>query len=59
MLIAFKKMGSGGGKPAQEQADELEDVINASREERGALSAMLTQIEMHAKKLSHVGKSLQ
>lgn len=50
MLIAFKKMGSGGGKPAQEQADELEDVINASREERGALSAMLTQIEMHAKK---------
>ena len=59
MLDAFKKMGTGGGKPAQEQADELEALINTSREERGALSAMLTQIEVHAKKLSHVGKSLQ
>ena len=58
MLDAFKKMGTGGGKPAQEQADELEALINTSREERGALSAMLTQIEVHAKKLSHVGKSL-
>ncbi len=59
MLDAFKKMRTGGGKPAQEQADELEALINTSREERGALSAMLTQIEVHAKKLSQVGKSLQ
>ena len=59
MLDAFKKMASGAAKPAREQADELEALINTSREERGALSAMLTQIEVHTKKLSQVGKSLQ
>lgn len=36
------RRGTGGRKPAQEQADELEALINTSREERGVLSAMLT-----------------
>ena len=59
MLEAFKKMGSGASKATAEQVNELQALINTSREERGALSAMLTQIEVHAKKLSQVGKSLQ
>ena len=57
MLDAFKKKSSG--RPAQEQADELQALINTSREERGALSAMLTQIDVHGKKLTQVSKSLQ
>ena len=54
-----KKMGLSDVKPAKEQADELQALIKMSREERGALKPMLTQINIDAKNLSQVGKSLQ
>ncbi len=55
MLDAFKR----ASKPAQEQAEKLQGLINIAREERGALSAMLKQIETHTKTLSQSEKSLQ
>ena len=56
MLEAFKK---GQSKPAQQQALDLEKIIATSREERAALSTMLTQIQMQSSKLAAAGKSLQ
>jgi chromosome segregation ATPase len=56
MLEAFKK---GQSKPAQQQALELEKVIATSREERAALSTMLTQIQLQSSKLAAAGKALQ
>lgn len=56
MLDAFKK---GSAKPIRQQADELEALIATSREERAALSTMLTQIQVHSAKLATAGKSLQ
>ena len=35
-------------KSAEEQRDELQALIDTAREERGALSTMLTQIEVRA-----------
>jgi DNA repair exonuclease SbcCD ATPase subunit len=55
MLDAFKK----SGKPAQNQAEELEALIATSREERAALSTMLTQMQLQTTKLATAGKSLQ
>ena len=55
MLDAFK--GFTGGK-TQKQFDDLQTLIATAREERGALSAMLTQVSMRSGKLSQVGKSL-
>ena len=59
MLDSFKKMGGSGNKPGKQQAEELEALIATSREERAALSTMLTQIQIHSAKLSTAGKSLQ
>ena len=60
MLDAFKKRGAGdGGKSAKEQVAELQALIGQAREERAALSTMLTQIELHGSKLSTLGRSLQ
>ena len=60
MLDALKKLGGRSfAKPAREQAEELQALIGTAREERGALSTMLTQIELQGSKLSQVGKSLQ
>jgi chromosome segregation ATPase len=56
MLDAFKK---GHTKPAQQQAVELQALIATSKEERAALSTMLTQIQLQASKLSTAGKNLQ
>ncbi|MCA1650172.1 MAG: hypothetical protein LC753_07770 [Acidobacteria bacterium] len=56
MLDAFKK---GSAKPIRQQADELEALIATSREERAALSTMLTQVQVHSAKLATAGKSLQ
>ena len=56
MLEAFKK---GQSKPAQQQAVDLEKVIATSREERAALSTMLTQIQLQSSKLAAAGKALQ
>ncbi|MGH9349769.1 MAG: hypothetical protein ACRD26_21160 [Vicinamibacterales bacterium] len=57
MLDAFKGL-TGGGK-LQKQSDDLLSLIAAAREERGALSAMLTQISMRTSKLQQMGKSLE
>ena len=60
MLDAFKKRGAGdGGMLAKEQMAELQALIGQAREERAALSTMLTQVELHGSKLSTLGRSLQ
>src|SRR5687768_4780734 len=56
MLDAFKKSSN---RPAALQANELEALIAASKEERAALSTMLTQIQLQIAKLATAGKSLQ
>jgi chromosome segregation ATPase len=56
MLEAFKKTQN---KPAQQQAAELQALIATSKEERAALSTMLTQIQLQASKLATAGKNLQ
>src|SRR4051812_46474850 len=55
MLEAFKK----SAKPARNQAEELEALIATCREERAALSTMLTQMQLQSTKLATAGKSLQ
>src|SRR6476620_2020246 len=55
MLDAFKK----GGTTRQQQADEMQAVITASREERAALSTMLTQVQLHSARLASASKLLQ
>ena len=57
MLDALKSL-AGGGKAAQKQAEELETLITTAREERSALSAMLTQVTMRSGKLTETGKTL-
>ena len=47
MLDAFKKTGG-----SRQQSDELQSLIAASREERAALSTMLTQVQLHSAKLA-------
>src|SRR6516162_5538211 len=54
MLDAFKK-----SSPARPHSDELQALINASKEERAALSTMLTQIQLHGAKIVAAGKTLQ
>ena len=58
MLDALKTL-AGGGKAAQKQAEDLEALIATAREERTALSAMLTQVTMRAGKLTETGKTLE
>jgi len=43
MCDAFKHFSGGKGKLVQKQTDELETLIATAREERGAISAMLTR----------------
>src|SRR3954465_2722064 len=60
MLDAFKQMAGGGkGKLAQQQTDELELLIATAREERSAISAMLTALTTRSAKLTPLGKSLE
>ena len=54
MLDAFKKSGA-----TRLQSDELQTLISASKEERAALSTMLTQVQLHSAKLASAGKTLQ
>ena len=56
-MDVFKWIG-GGGK-AQRQVEDLHKLIETAREERGALSAMLTQVSTRSSKLGQVGKSLK
>jgi len=60
MLDAFKNITGGGkGKLVQKQADELELLIATAREERSAISAMLTALTTRSAKLTPLSKSLE
>jgi len=56
MLDALKNLTRG--KDVQKQSDELEALIKSAREERSALSAMLTTLTARAGKLTPLSKSL-
>ncbi|MBI4486401.1 MAG: hypothetical protein HY655_10355, partial [Acidobacteria bacterium] len=59
MLDAFKNMTGGKGKLVQKQTGELEALIAVAREERSAISAMLTALTTRSAKLAPLGKSLE
>ena len=58
MLDAFG-MGSGSKKAQKSAADELQGLITSAKEERSALSEMLTQVTMRASKLTQSNKTLE
>src|SRR5437773_1277518 len=57
MLDAFKSFS--GKKVAQQQTTELETLIATAREERSAISAMLTALTTRSQKLTPLSKSLE
>src|SRR5437868_10214477 len=57
MLDAFKSL-TAGKKHVQEQATELETLIATAREERSAISAMLTALTTRSQKLMPLSKSI-
>src|SRR5260221_5067986 len=59
MLDAFKTMTGGKSKLVQKQTDELEMLISTAREERSAISAMLTALTARSTKLTPLGKTLE
>jgi len=59
MLDAFKNITGGKGKLIQQQTGELEALIATAREERSALSAMLTSLTTRSAKLMPLSKSLE
>src|SRR5215208_7102556 len=60
MLDAFKNLtGNTKGKLAQQQTDELQLLIATAREERSAISAMLTALTARSAKLTPLGKTLE
>ena len=59
MLDAFRSIAGGKGKQVQKQTDELQLLIAAAREERSAISAMLTTLTARSAKLVPLGKSLE
>src|SRR3954464_5956636 len=59
MLDAFKSITNNKGKLAQKQTDELESLIATAREERSAISAMLTALTARSAKLMPLGKTLE
>src|SRR5438445_9881737 len=58
MLEAFKILNAGG-KKTQAIADELQALINTAKEERSALSEMLTQVTLRSGKLTQTHKTLE
>ena len=58
MLDAFRTWTNGKEKLAQQQTD-LETLIANAREERSALSAMLTYLTARSVELVPIGKSLE
>src|SRR4051812_47972744 len=58
MLDALKSMTGGKSKLVQKQTDELELLISTAREERSAISAMLTALTTRSAKLAPLGKTL-
>src|SRR5215831_16731355 len=59
MLDALKTIAGTKGKLAQKQTDDLETLIATAREERSAISAMLTALTTRSAKLTPLGKSLE
>jgi chromosome segregation ATPase len=59
MLGALRDITGRKGKRARKQTDELELLIGAAREERGALGAMLTSLTNRSAKLTPLGRSLE
>src|SRR5436309_14419321 len=59
MLDAFKNLTGGNAKLVKRQTDELELLVATAREERSALSAMLTALTARTAKLTPIGKSLE
>ena len=59
MLDAFRTMTGGKNKQVEKQADDLQTLINTAREERSALSTMLTTLTARSAKLTPLGKSLE
>src|SRR5262245_22504148 len=59
MLEAFKNMSGSKTKLVQQQTDELETLIATAREERSALSAMLTSLTTRSAKLTPLSKSME
>jgi predicted nucleic acid-binding Zn-ribbon protein len=59
MLDALKNLTGGKTKLVQKQTDELELLVAAAREERAAISAMLTTLTTRSQKLAPLGKALE
>src|SRR5262245_54742542 len=59
MLDAFKNITGGKGKLVQKHADDLENLIASAKEEREAISAMLTAMTTRTAKLTPLSKSLE
>src|SRR6185436_6447315 len=49
----------GKSAASKQQVDELQALVNQAKEERAALSAMLTQMASGTSKLAQTGKSLE
>src|SRR5437868_15174476 len=56
MLDALKNMTGGKGKLAQQQTDDLEMLIASAKEERSAISSMLTALTTRTAKLTPLTK---
>ena len=59
MLDALKNFSGGKGRLVQKQTDELEALIATAREERSAISAMLTALTTRSAKLTPLSKTLE
>src|SRR4051794_8363278 len=59
MLDALKNMTGGKGRLAQQQTDDLETLIASAKEERSAISSMLTALTTRTAKLTPLTKQLE
>jgi chromosome segregation ATPase len=59
MLDAFKSLTGGNGKGLQKATTDLELLISTAREERSAISAMMTALTTRSAKLAPLGKQLE
>jgi chromosome segregation ATPase len=59
MLDALKNMTGGKGKIAQQQSEDLEMLLATAKEERSAISAMLTALTTRTAKLTPLSKQME
>ena len=59
MLDALKNLTGGKNKLVQKQTDELELLLASAREERAAISAMLTTLTARSQKLAPLSRTLE